>query len=140
MSELALHLNCACFLRAYARNDVMWFHVPNGERRDGRTAVKLKDMGTRPGVADFIVIAQGRVHGIELKDGGSQSKAQQAFQCDLERAGGHYHVARSLEQFIGILNAIGAVRRMVSPAGLGARTPEAHPSGEHFTEPDRALA
>ena len=33
----------------------VFFHVPNGEKRDAVTAGLLRQMGVRPGVADFIL-------------------------------------------------------------------------------------
>lgn len=32
--------------------DLVW-HVPNGEKRDAKTAIKLKKMGVKPGVPDI---------------------------------------------------------------------------------------
>lgn len=33
--------------------DLLFWHTPNGEDRDPRTAIVLKSMGTRPGVPDL---------------------------------------------------------------------------------------
>jgi len=138
MSESALHYQCWKVVTAYGRNDVLAFHVPNGEARSRRVGSKLQAMGVRPGAPDFIFIKGGVVHGVELKTTkGRLSPHQIQFQCDLERAGGHYHIARSLDEFIKILNAIGAFRvRMAAKAlaGIGARTPDVSASGEPFTE------
>jgi hypothetical protein len=144
MTEAELHFQAWNLLCAFGRNDVLAFHVPNGEDRSGKVGGKLKAMGVVPGVADFIVIVGGKVHGVELKTAtGRQSPAQIQFQCSLERAGGQYHVARSLDEFIGIANAIGVLRvrlQSANPCGGGARTPEAKASGEPFTEGTGALA
>lgn len=127
MTELQFHFDCWSILKAHKRSDVVAFHVPNGEKRDRRTASRLQACGVVPGVSDFILIVDGTVHGIELKTTkGRQDAAQIVFQADLQRAGGHYHVARTIEEFAGILNAIGACRVRLatnSLAGVGARTP-----------------
>ena len=36
----------------------VWFHVPNGGKRDKITAARLKQMGVRSGVADIIVLSR----------------------------------------------------------------------------------
>lgn len=131
MKEDVLHFHAWKLICAFRRNDVVAFHVPNGEKRDRRTAARLQAMGVVPGVADFIIIIAGRVHGVELKTTtGRMSPAQIVFQSDLERAGGLYHVARTLDELAGILNAIGALRVKMDTqrlAGLGAQPPAPGP-------------
>lgn len=59
------------------------------------------------GSPDIIVVLppHGQILGIEVKDGrGSLSAAQKAFRDALERVGGLYLVARSLDDVIGFLN------------------------------------
>lgn len=52
----------------------------------------------KPGLPDIFVILNGICIGIEAKVGkNDQSRAQAEFQTDFERAGGHYCLARSLE-------------------------------------------
>ena len=58
--------------------------IPNGGKRDIRTAAMLKAEGVKPGVPDiFLPVPRGRWHGmyIELKrrKGGTVSKEQQAW-------------------------------------------------------------
>lgn len=58
--------------------------IPNGGKRDIRTAARLKDEGVKPGVPDICLpVPRGGKHGlyIELKrrKGGSVSKEQQAW-------------------------------------------------------------
>lgn len=58
-------------------------HIPNGELRDDATAGKLKAMGVKAGVADFLLPVPVRdIHGlwIELKSAtGTLSKEQREF-------------------------------------------------------------
>jgi hypothetical protein len=111
MSEAAFQMDLVTFMRAYGRPDVVWWHVPNGEKRTRRTGAKLMKMGVRPGVADLTVLLRGECHQLELKDAdGRMSKDQERFMEDVQRAGGTYHVAASMHEAIGILTQIGALR------------------------------
>ena len=66
-NELQIHMSVAAHLRARARPGVWWSHFPAGELRDERTAHKLKQMGTKPGVPDVLLLISGRLYGLELK-------------------------------------------------------------------------
>lgn len=67
-SETALHIAIADIPRRFCRADWLWWHTPNGEVRDPRTAAKLKAMGVRPGVPDLVLLGpDGRLHCIEIK-------------------------------------------------------------------------
>lgn len=57
------------------------------------------------GSPDIIVVHNGRYIGFEIKDiKGKQSESQKLFQQSLEEAGGAYHVIRSIDEFINIIN------------------------------------
>lgn len=79
--EIVLHLRLAGFLRAYIRPDWRWTHIASGERRDTRTAAKLKAMGLACGWPDILLLSPaGVAHFIELKRaGGRLSEAQELF-------------------------------------------------------------
>lgn len=76
---------CALFAWAAWKPELHLMHaIPNGGKRDIRTAAKLKAEGVKPGVPDiFLPVAKGGFHGlyIELKrrKGGTLSKAQEAW-------------------------------------------------------------
>lgn len=77
------------FAARLMRSDLIWCHVPNGELRDKRTAAKLKLMGVKPGVPDFLFFTEPRT-AIEMKraDGkGRLSKEQKAWRDSLEGCG-----------------------------------------------------
>lgn len=58
------------------------------------------------GSPDIIVVINGRYIGFEIKDvKGKQSESQIAFQEALEQAGGAYHVIRSIDDFISIIDS-----------------------------------
>lgn len=108
MSEHKLQIAVTNFLRVALPQDATWFAVPNGGFRKLRTAQKLKAEGVRPGVADIIIIWKGRAFAIELKTPhGRQSPAQKEWAENFTLAGGVYHVARSVDEVEGLLNAAG---------------------------------
>jgi hypothetical protein len=87
--------------------ELLIFHVPNGEHRDVRTAVKLKRMGLVPGVADFLCFTGTRQTAIEMKDdNGKQSDSQLKFEMRWRAAGGDYYVCDCLEDFQDLVDAI----------------------------------
>lgn len=115
MSEQALQEHVVKLLNAYARPDVCWFAVPNGELRNYRTGVKLKAAGLRAGASDLIFVIEGRTHAVELKtEIGTLSAKQLAFREDLERAGGFFHSAFGLVEAIGVLKGLNAFRPNIS--------------------------
>lgn len=67
-------------IEAFRIPGVIIFHIPNGEKRDIRTAVRLKEMGVMPGVPDFIFHVGGVTGYLELKrTDGRRSDSQKAF-------------------------------------------------------------
>ena len=115
MSEQALQQHIVKLLNAYARPDIVWFSIPNGELRNYKTGVKLKQAGLRAGASDLFFIIEGRAHAVELKtEIGTLSAKQLSFREDLERAGGFFHTAFGLDQALGVLQGINAFRPGVS--------------------------
>lgn len=76
---------------------VKFFHVPNGGLRSKATAMRMKALGTSPGVPD-IVIPKWRMF-IEFKrvDGGSTSAAQKEWIEHLTECGYTAFVAHGCE-------------------------------------------
>lgn len=109
--ENELHLFVAGLLRAASKH--LWLHVPNGERRDARTGAKLKRMGVRPGVADFLFVLppEGRLYAMELKapKDGRLSESQKQFREHLTGAGGEYAIARTPDEAITTLKNWGVL-------------------------------
>lgn len=73
----------------------------------------MKGLGVRAGVPDLILIADGRVYGLELKraKGGRASPAQMAMQRDLEAAGAVCAIAAGLDAALAQLEAWGLLLR-----------------------------
>ena len=80
------------------------FSVPN-ERTGGYVAMKpLLLTGLLSGVSDLIVVESGRVLFIEVKnEKGKQSAKQIKFQMNVENLNHIYHLVRTLEDFIKII-------------------------------------
>lgn len=98
--ELKLHKAVADFLERAWPEDLPWTHFPAGERRDPRTAAKLKRMGLKPGWPDFIfVLPNGQFAGLELKaPDGERSDEQTALHGTFERLRCGIATANSLEE------------------------------------------
>jgi hypothetical protein len=105
--EIALHMSVAKVLRDHALPEWQWCHIPNGELRDKRTAGKLKQMGTKPGWPDFVLIPPaGQLHCLELKRlGETLSDAQEGFQLWCIRHGVPHSVAWTIDDALAALDA-----------------------------------
>lgn len=111
--EFAVHCMIADTLRASISPGWLWFHVGNGELRNKATAGKLKRMGVKPGVSDFLLVAPtgGRLHALELKAKGRKpTEEQMAFICAVLDAGGKASWVDTFEAAISQLQGWGAVR------------------------------
>jgi hypothetical protein len=103
-SELQIQIALVARLKLLARKDVLWFHVPNGELRDKRTAAKLKAMGALPGVSDLIFICNKKILCLELKASGRKPSIEQlAFAARVSESGGCFEYADSLDDAVAIL-------------------------------------
>jgi hypothetical protein len=78
-------------------------HSPNGGKRNAREAKRFKDMGTRPGFPDLILLysASGYSYlAIEMKTPiGTQSDYQKDYQKLIEMTGAKYVICRSFDDF-----------------------------------------
>lgn len=79
--------------------------------RNNSGAMPVESKGSRrfirfgaTGSPDIIVVIKGQYIGFEIKDiKGKQSPGQTIFQESLEKAGGAYHVIRSIDEFLKII-------------------------------------
>ncbi len=89
-------------------SEAIWFHSPNGGKRNLLEAVKLKKMGVKSGVPDCLILNQR--HGfkglaIELKVGKNQPTINQmAFMEDLARLGYLCWVSWSLDEVVALID------------------------------------
>ena len=98
--ESTLHFSVAAFMRRAWPEDLPWWHTPNGELRDKRTAAKLKGMGVLRGVPDIIVLLpNGQAGFIELKKAdGTSSDDQVEFRDKVLALHCGYATCRSMEE------------------------------------------
>ncbi len=98
-------------LRVRAYDDVLWWHTPNGERRDARTGAKLKAMGVRPGIPDIFFYRQAELLFVEQKVlGGRLSKAQKAMTGLLSELGATGIVSNSLNETLAFCEEQGLIK------------------------------
>jgi hypothetical protein len=103
-------------LRYSADPEWFWTAFPSGEKRTAATGARLKRMGVKPGVSDFIFISpDGRFCGLELKRGrlGRLSEAQESFRDWCQRHGVTYAVADSYDAAVTILVGWGVLKSEV---------------------------
>ena len=111
--EFQLSCVVADWLRVALPARAVWSHFPAGEARSAITGSRLKRMGTATGWADYLIIVDGNILGIELKaPNGKLSDAQAAFGDALTANGGRYQVCRSLDDVEAFLTASGVPLRV----------------------------
>lgn len=120
--EITLHMRVAGFLRAHARPEWRWTHIPAGELRDARTAAKLKAMGLQSGWPDLLLVSpSGVAHFLELKrHGGKLSEAQELFRQWCASHGVAHVVADTATAALDALRRWGALRDEALTAAGGA--------------------
>jgi transposase len=118
-----LQIAVADYLRLAVPGDVLWFHVPNGGKRNKITASILKKMGVRRGVADILFFRESlQKLAIEMKtQDGSQSKEQKDFERLWTLAGGIYVIARSIDEVKDTLRSLGFLQRRPSSFAMQAK-------------------
>jgi hypothetical protein len=93
-------------LRKRGTPGLVWWHTPNGGRRNRIEAAIFAGLGVRPGVADLILLHDGRAFALELKtDAGRTTVAQRQFVSDFNAAGGTAAITNGLDQALRTLEA-----------------------------------
>jgi hypothetical protein len=111
-SENLLHCQLADLLRVAAVPGWLWWHTPNGELRNKATAGRLKRMGVKPGVSDFLLLSPvGDLHALELKAKGKRpTDAQRDFLRSVIDAGGRGAWCDRFEDAVMFLKNWGAIK------------------------------
>ena len=120
--EIDLHVELVAVLRLVLKPTVLWWHTPNGEHRDPKTAAKLKAMGVLPGVPDLQFHWKEPYHRkilhMEMKAGNRpQGNAQIAFELAVKLLGDEYHIVRTVVDALEILGERGLIKEGVEIAG-----------------------
>jgi hypothetical protein len=110
--EVKLHTDVAKVLRDHCLPDWLWWHTPNGERRDVQTGARLKRMGVKPGVPDFLLISPyGSVRFLELKRiGETLSETQEEFRIFCIRQGIPHAIAWTFDEALTAHDHWGCLR------------------------------
>jgi|SRR5579872_2393307 hypothetical protein len=67
-------------LRQRGARGAVWWHTPNGGKRNRTEAAIFSGLGVRPGVSDLILLHNGQAYALELKsDDGRPTAAQLQF-------------------------------------------------------------
>lgn len=87
------------------KNNIPFYHIPNGGRRNAIEGAKFKAMGVKPGIPDIcVIVAKNGFHGlyIELKRkvGGDVSEMQKYWMWELRRQGYDVFVANGADELI----------------------------------------
>lgn len=120
VTEQSLHISVAGFLKRALPPEILWFHCPNGGKRNLKEASLLKAMGTLAGVPDLIfIMPNGQAAFIELKTKtGEHSPEQITFAQRARLIGCAYATCRSFEEVEATvtrwLNAYGLSPRATS--------------------------
>ncbi len=111
--EITLHMSVAALLRKHARPDWLWTHIANGEMRDPATAKKLRAMGMRAGMPDFVLVPPtGRAHFLELKrKGETLSEAQEELRLWTIIHGIPHATAYTMAEALVVLDAWGCLAK-----------------------------
>jgi hypothetical protein len=110
-SEHAIQRTVVDILRMCGVRDLVYFHVPNGGKRNLIEAVRLKAAGTLAGIPDLVLVADGRSFFLELKaERGKLSEAQQAVHEALRNAGACVATAHGVDAAIDQLKTWGLLR------------------------------
>lgn len=101
-SESTIHTEVADWLRYVEREleePLVWTSVVNEGRRGFKTQAMIKRHGMRKGWPDVTILHNGQVLCIELKAAKGRLSPEQRVVGDIiQRAGGFWAVARSLEE------------------------------------------
>jgi hypothetical protein len=90
---------------------LVFFHVPNGGKRNRIEAARFKGLGVRAGVADLILVHRGNVYALELKSStGRPTVCQMEFMSEFNAAGGHGYICHDLDRALQTLERWGLLK------------------------------
>lgn len=81
--------------------ECIWWHTPNGGKRNAREAARLKRMGVKAGVPDIVIFRGCTPYFIELKSPkGRETPTQITMNNDLRSNGIEVALCKSLDEVI----------------------------------------
>jgi hypothetical protein len=90
------------------RRDIYWWHPATSGKRTAVTGALMKSLGSKAGLPDVMLIASGKVYGIELKsERGRLSPVQRECHEALRAAGATIGVACGLDEGLALLETWG---------------------------------
>lgn len=97
-------------LQYRSRPGVVFWHTPNGGKRNVVEAKRFVAMGVKPGIPDIMILADGQLYGLELKAAkGRVSEHQKKCLADLAEAGAITAVTYGLDEAVERLEAWGLI-------------------------------
>jgi hypothetical protein len=86
-------------------NDIPFYHIPNGGKREAREAAKFKRIGVQAGIPDICIpLARSSYHGaygeLKRRSGGKVSDRQQYWLELLNKNGYYTFVGNGADEFI----------------------------------------
>lgn len=110
-AEDAIQMAVVQHMRARKVPGVVFWHTPNGGKRNIIEGAKFKKMGVRAGVSDIVAVHNGRIFALELKaPGGRATESQMEFISDVNAAGGFGCIATGLTEALKCLETWGLLR------------------------------
>jgi hypothetical protein len=108
------------FHNKYVNLRGLLYHVPNGEKREPVTAMKLKAMGLVPGIPDIVFHYKQKTHFFEFKKPktGKASDAQKEIHDQLERQGFTVWLPESVEEFQELIKNIVDLKNQLFTNGV----------------------
>ena len=108
-TESDIQISCVNWFRVqYPQFAGVFYAVPNGGKRDKKTAFFLNREGVLAGVSDIILdVARNGYHGLRIemkRPGGEHQKTQKAFEKAVTEQGYLYTLCYSFEEFEKIIN------------------------------------
>jgi hypothetical protein len=115
--EFATQCALADTLQRWGNPEWFWSHLPSGDKRHPITAMRLKRMGLRRGLPDFIFLcSDGHTAWLELKrPNGKLSVEQAAFLDFCQARGDSVLLARTYDDAVALLQDLGVLPRTVKP-------------------------
>ena len=111
--EFRIHASIVQYLRFNADPNVLWHHVPNGNKLSPRTAGFNKALGVLAGVPDLYFDVAGRAHYLEIKaPHGRLSVDQRWFQTLCMETQRPHAVVYSLDEAIACFKRWGVLKNV----------------------------